>query len=127
MLSACGGGGSGGDGLPCGGGSTLSLGATYDINGVLVDATKTTTLLGGVPVVATPKVLGLPAACSNLLRLTFTPTLPLPTGVTFDNSTGVFTVTPSTTGFFDVTIKVEVDGYLNGITQRVKFLLTRVV
>jgi len=46
--------------------------------------------------------------------------------MTFDTATGVFEVMPSATGFFDVTIKVEVDGYANGITQKVKFLLTRV-
>lgn len=123
-LSACGGGG--GDSLPCGGSSTLTLGLTYDVNGSLVDPNKSNFLFGGIPVVGTPKVLGLPASCSGAVRLTFTPSLPLPAGLTFDNQTGVFKVTPSTNSSFDVTVKVEVDGYLNGITQKVKFLLTRV-
>ena len=52
--------------------------------------------------------------------------LPLPTGMTFDTATGVFKIMPSATGFFDVTIKVEVDGCANGITQKVKLLLMRV-
>ena len=46
--------------------------------------------------------------------------------MTFDTATGVVKVMPSATGLFDVTIKVEVDGCANGITQKVKFLLTRV-
>ena len=67
FLSGCGG---GGDGLPCGGSSTLALGFTYEVNGALIDPDKTTTLFGSTPVVATPKILGLPASCASAVRLT---------------------------------------------------------
>ena len=68
------------------------------------------------------RLMRLSARCARCSRCA----LPLPTGMTFDTATGVFKVMPSATGFFDVTIKVEVDGYANGITQKVKLLLMRV-
>ena len=123
FLSGCGG---GGDGLPCGGSSTLALGFTYEVNGTLIDPNKTTTLFGGAPVVATPKITGLPASCASSVRLTFTTTQPLPPGMTFDTVSGAFRFTPTVGGFFDVTAKVEVDGYLNNVSQRIRFLFTRV-
>ena len=46
--------------------------------------------------------------------------------MTFDTATGAFKVTPTEGGFFDVTAKVEVDGYLNTVTQRIRFLFARV-
>ena len=68
-LAACGGGSDAPD-LPCGGSNALSVALTYEVNGVLVDGNRPIILARNVPVVATPRIVGLPSACNGATHLT---------------------------------------------------------
>lgn len=118
-LSACG----GGDGLPCGGAATLTLDVTYQVNGVLVDPTRTVLLTRGQPVVATPQVLGLPSACASEVRWTYRPSNGVPPGLAFDSTTGRITGTPTALASFNVQLQVEVNGYPGSVLRSVSFLM----
>lgn len=121
-LGACG----GGDGLdlPCGGTQDLSLAITYEVNGVLVDGSRTIVLPRGVPVLATPRILGLPAACNGATLLTVrSSNTGSPNGMSLDANTGVVSGTATSLGRFNINFKVAVDGYPNELFQTINFIM----
>ncbi len=124
-LSACGGGGDDGPDLPCGGGQTLRLSIAYDINGSLVDASRPITLPQGVPIVAAPRIVGLPAACAGAARLTLSQFMSFrgPTGITVDTTTGVLTGTVIGAGTVSFRLTLNVNGYANPIIVGVDFFM----
>lgn len=123
-LTACGGGSDAPD-LPCGGGNPLKVALTYEVNGVLVDGNRPITLARNVPVVATPRIVGLPSACNGATHLSVKTVLTsgLPNGVEFDAKTGVLSGTPTARGWYNFEMKLTVDGYLNSMQQTIDFLM----
>ncbi len=123
-LTACGGGSDAPD-LPCGGGNPLSLSLTYEVNGVLVDGNRPITLARNVPVVATPRIVGLPSACNGATHMSVKTVLTsgLPTGLEFDAKTGVLSGTPTALGWYNLEMKLTIDGYLNSVQQTVDFIM----
>lgn len=119
-LAACGG---GGDGLPCGGASTLSVDLTYEVDGALVDPMRVVLLTRGVPVQATPRALRLPAACAGEARWTFVSRTAVPAGLAFDSATGTITGTPGVLALFEVDLKLEINGYPDQIQRTLSFLM----
>lgn len=118
-LSGCG----GGDGLPCGGTSQLNIDVTYQVNGILVDPTRLVLLNRGEPVVATPRVVGLPSACADAVRWTYAARTVVPPGLSFDTATGVISGTPTSLSVFDVDLKLRIDGYVNQVQRTISFFM----
>lgn len=124
-LTACGGGGNAAPDLPCGGGNPLSVALTYEVNGVLVDGNRPITLARNVPVLATPRIVGLPSACNGAAHLSVKTVLTsgLPNGVVIDAKTGVLSGTPTALGWYNLEMKLTIDGYLNSVQQTVDFIM----
>jgi hypothetical protein len=124
-LTACGGGGSDAPDLPCGGGNPLSVSLTYEVNGVVVDGNRPITLARNVPVLATPRIVGLPSACNGATHLSVKTVLTssLPNGVLIDAKTGVLSGTPTALGWYNLEMKLTIDGYLNSTQQTVDFIM----
>lgn len=121
LLASCGGGGS--DSGPCGGGGDLRLDLTYEVNGQLVDSTLPVTVTRGLPLLATPKALGLPAACAGDARFTFSARSDVPAGLNFDTSTGVISGTPTARANFSVDLRLSVIGYTADVRRTVLFFM----
>ncbi len=121
LLASCGGGG--GDSGPCGGGGNLGLDITYEVNGQLADPTLPVTVARGVPLLATPKALGLPAACAGDARFTFSARTAVPAGLNFDTNTGVISGTPTARANFSVDLKLTVIGYAADVRRTVIFFM----
>jgi hypothetical protein len=121
VLSACGGGGD--DDGPCGGAGTLSLNVTYEVNGALVDPTRTTVLTRGSPVLAVPRAVGLPAACAGKERITHRVLGSVPTGLSVNATTGAFSGTPTELGSLRIELRLGVEGYTSEVRQTVDFIM----
>lgn len=118
-LTACGGGADEPD-LPCGGTLPLSIAVAYEVNGIPLDVLTTIVLPRNVAVVATPRIVGLPAACAGAARLTVTDrTMTSPGGIVLDTSTGVMSGIATLRGSFDLQLKITVDGYINPVWQNI--------
>jgi hypothetical protein len=121
LLASCGGGGS--DSGPCGGGGNLSLDMTYEVNGQLADPALPVTVTRGVPLLAAPRVLGLPAACAGDVRFAFSARSGVPEGLNFDTNTGVISGTPTARANFSVDLRVSVLGYTADVRRTVTFFM----
>ncbi len=84
------------------------------MNGVLVDGNRPITLARNVPVVATPRSVGLPSACNGATHLSVKTvvTSGLPNGVVIDAKTGVLSGTPTALGWYNLEMKLTIDGHL---------------
>lgn len=110
-LTACGGGADEPD-LPCGGTLPLAIAVVYEVNGTLLEVASTIVQPRGVPVLATPRIVGLPSACAGKARITVSAdTTTSPNGITLDRATGVMSGTATLRGIFDLQLRIEVDGY----------------
>lgn len=121
VLAACGGGDDAGS--PCGGAGTLSLNVTYEVNGTLVDPTRTHVLTRGVPVMAVPRAVGLPAACAGKERITHRVIGSVPVGLSVNATTGAFSGTPVELGRLSIELRLGVDGYTSDVRQTVDFIM----
>lgn len=123
-LAACGGGGDDGPDLPCGGGQALSIAVAYEVNGTLLDVASTITLPRNVYVQATPRIVGLPAACAGKAHVTVSAeTTTSPGGITLDRATGVMSGTATIRGIFDLQLKITVDGYTFPVFQNINVFI----
>lgn len=124
ILTACGGGGDSSPSNGCAGSGTLSLTLTYEVNGQVVNPDITTVLARNVPVIASPRAVGMPASCGSATRWTFRlRSDQVPAGLTFDAATGVIRGTPTDRSSLSVEMKLAVDGYTSTLTQVVNFVM----
>lgn len=122
LLASCGGGG-GSSGGACGGTGDLSLDVTYEVNGQLVDPRNTVVVTRGVPLLATPKAVGLPASCTGDARWTYSTRDDVPTGLSFSTTTGVISGTPTARATFRVELRLSVVGYNADVRRTIDFFM----
>jgi hypothetical protein len=122
MLASCGGGG-GSSGGSCGGLGDLSLDVTYEVNGQLVDPRTPVVVTRGLPLLATPKAVGLPASCTGDARWTYSTRDDVPTGLSFSTTTGVISGTPTARATFRVELRLSVVGYNADVRRTIDFFM----